>query len=409
MALIYPAEWKFAMGDEVLAVPSQLVSEFHDLVAKIAAGAPDEQDVVEGFKSRFGFHGRSTSLSWAMSDLLSAMDAEKRNAPNFIDCFWSELESLKKANVATPTLAQFNAILSKHGVPFEVKPPNLVRHSVDTVLVDGNKNKELDGDGGAMSKLMQYSLGELLGVGGFGQVFVAKRETSAGTFEFALKLLDPSPFISDPEKAKARFRREIRAIQGLQHRGIVYYLDAGLDGRGRPYLVMPLIRGLDIRAATEAVDFRQRIVLMTEVLDALAHAHEHDVLHRDLKPSNILVRNTDMQPVIVDFGNAYIIDELDRQSLTTTLVGSLGYIPSEVLANPKARSPLHDIYSIAVITYEIIARKRPDPAEYEPLASVYPELAKLDVVLQRALGPISKRHPTAHALRLELLGVTQAL
>ena len=147
-----------------------------------------------------------------------------------------------------------------------------------------------------------------------------------------------------PEITRIPKVSQVEAIQRLQHRGIVYYVDAGLDSKDRPFLVMPLINGDDIRTASSGLEYSERIELMAEVLLAVDHAHSTNVLHRDLKPSNILVRRSDLQPVIVDYGQAYLLDDLDSKTLTTKAIGSIGYIPQEVISNPKLRSPQHDIY-----------------------------------------------------------------
>jgi len=253
---------------------------------------------------------------------------------------------------------------------------------------------------------MPYQLADMIGQGGFGVVHRATRQTSVATFEYALKVLDPSPFVAS-DKALPRFKREVRAVQALQHRAIVPYVDAGVDVRGRPYLVMPFINGDDIRTATEGAEPSTVIALMAEVLHGLDHAHSNNVLHRDLKPSNVLVRSSDVQPIILDFGTAFIIDDLDSKSLTTAAVGSIGYIPSEVLADPKIRSVLQDVFACAVITYELIARRRPDPQQYVPLAMHRPELAPLDELLVRALGAAGGRPATAAQFRSALLATVE--
>ncbi|MFP2896417.1 serine/threonine protein kinase [Corallococcus sp. 4LFB] len=356
---------------------------------------PDPKLIIEMFKFNFGDHNSSSDMSWAVSDLERAMSRRATNAVVFISNFWSAIEEAQKMELVVPPQDFLNKIISKNKIPFAIQPPNIVKAQPDSEIGDSSQETKSD----------NYVLGKLLGEGGFGSVYMATRSTSVASFDFAIKIHNPSPLNEDSSKAQARFQREIQAIKSLQHRGIVPYFDAGIDRQGRPYLVMPIIKGKDLREAASAEPFMQRVALMTDVLDAVKHAHDNDVLHRDLKPSNIIVRASDRQPIIVDFGASYVIDQLDKQSLTTKAVGSIGYMPSEVLANPKNRSPLHDIYSCAVITYEIIAGHRPDSADPMPLAAVDPLLTPLDRVLRRALGPASRRHPSASELRNEFLEV----
>ncbi|MCP3060973.1 serine/threonine protein kinase [Myxococcus sp. K38C18041901] len=413
MPLKFPSSWRFDATKIIPAVPVALINELHALAVDLSDQHSDQQEIVEIFKSHFGNRSGSSNLDWAVSDLRGAMEEKKSNAANFISAYWSALEEIQVKGLETPSAEYINSLINSHGIPFAVRPPNLVKITEAQTAGNYFTKSHIATNNTATSSLNSlqaqpqhlYIRGNLIGQGAFGSVYRATRQTSGGIFEFALKLLDPSPLNEDIEKARPRFRREVEAIQKLQHRGIVPYFDAGFDTDGRPFLVMPMIHGENIRDAASAEPFWQRVSLMTEVLDAMHHAHQNDVLHRDLKPSNILVRKSDKQPIVVDFGSAYIVDNLDKTSLTTQAVGSLGYIPSEVIANPKTRTSLHDIYSCAVITYELIAGHRPDPADYEPLEKIAPELSPLDPVLRRALGAASKRHTSALELKNDLVAI----
>jgi len=397
MTLRYPSEWKFAGPDEIPSVPAVLAGYFFRVLTNIAATAKDPWSEVEEFKSRFGATGTSSDSGWAETDLSNAMHRRAENSVNFIESLWLALEDAQARGLKTPSAKQLNARLLEHGVPFRIQNGELEQIHADAAITTAPVEGLT-----ASSQGTPYQLGEVIGQGGFGVVHRATRQTSIATFEFALKVLHPSAFVAS-DKALARFQREVRAIQALQHRAIVPYVDAGVEFHGRPYLVMPLVSGHDIRTATEGAEPSTIILLMVEVLHGLAHAHEKNVLHRDLKPSNVIVRAADMQPIILDFGTAFIIDDIDSKSLTTAAVGSIGYIPSEVLADPKIRSVLQDVFACAVITYELIARRRPDPQQYVPLAMHRPELASLDDCLVQALGPASGRPATAIAFRNALL------
>jgi hypothetical protein len=394
MELQYPPEWKFADGNEIPPVPSSVAMMFHDWLVKIAATSDTAWDWIESFKDEFGDQGTSSNIEWAHADLASAMRDNDLNAVIFLDRLYSCVVSARRAGLASPTVEQLNSVLRRNQVDYELRPPDLVRADGDAIV----GSTEL-GHGAGSDR---YHLGELLGRGGFGEVFVATRETSAGSFEYALKRLDPHPFVADPDKAASRFKREVSALQHLQHRGIISYLDAGFDRERRPFVVMPRIHGHNIRNHTEGWAALDKVQLMREVLFAVQHAHDEGVLHRDLKPSNILVRSSDGQPIVVDFGNAFILDEMDRSSLTTKQVGSLGYIPPEVQLNPKERTPLQDVFACAVITYELIARRLPNHQDYLPLAAQHQTPASLDAVISRAIGPKPSRPQSAKELWDEL-------
>ncbi|WP_140793111.1 serine/threonine protein kinase [Myxococcus xanthus] len=403
MPLKYPNSWKYPIGTTQPA-PRDLINRFIEIATDLAGEHKDEQSIIEIFKSHFGDNNTSSSASWAVSDLQKAMDKKSQNAPVFIDNFWSALETVRQIGLITPPKEYINSIITEMGLDFEIQPPELIKRRSDATISDSLPDATKD-----TTTKPTYTKGEQIGFGGFGTVYMASRQTTVARFDVAIKVFHPSSFVQDAAKAKIRFQREVQAIQRLQHRGIVPYIDAGFDDQGRPFLVMPHIRGKNIRDAATSTRPRRRIELISEVLDALDHAHSNEVLHRDLKPSNILVRETDSQPIIVDFGLAHIIDQLDNTSLTTSLVGSIGYIPSEVIANPKERSPLHDIFSCAVMTYEFMAGRRPDPSSYEPLNAVSKDFSQLDRVLVRALGPARQRHSTASELRGDLLEASKYL
>lgn len=406
MPLKYPPEWKF--GPDGVTVPPSLLGAVQELVSEIAGGASsgrwDEHWVVETFKSRFGSTSGSSNASWAYSDLGSLLSRWTSSGAKFAEAVWMAIEDVAGKDIATPGAAQVNALFKKHGFPYRIEPPNLRREGVDAVVADDATDR-----GQPSEERMIYEIGEQIGEGGFGTVHRVSRSTSITTFDYALKFLDPSSFVKNPEHARERFKREVQAVQKLNHRGIVHYIDAGIDQQGRPYLVMPLIQGQDVRKAAEQQPHSRRPLLMAHVLDAVAHAHGLEVLHRDLKPSNIIVRDSDKHPIIVDWGLSYLFDDLDRHSLTTSAVGSMGYIPSEVQANPKQRTKLQDVYACGVLTYEIMAGCRPDPNDYMPLAEVDSSLQMFDPIVKKALAPASARYSSAAEFRDELERTTRWL
>ena len=397
MGLNYPGEWKFeGIG---FGVPSHAVNDFFGLIVDIAGGS---QDIIETFKSTFGLAGASSSYTWSEGDLQEAMSDRSENAAVFVDSFWKGVEAVRET-VSVPSPTVVNKLLAKHGVPLILDPPNL--SLADTVIVDTADNHQDGAEGTASEK---YILGEKIGAGGFGEVYKATKRTSVSDFVFALKILDPSPFVGDYEKALRRFRREIQALQSLQHRAIVPCIEAGLTADNKPYIVMPFIEGTDFRTAAAATDLSNIIHMFIEVLSALVYAHGENVIHRDLKPTNIIVRGSDRQPIILDFGSAFLLDQLDSEGLTTNLVSTVGYIPSEVVADPKRRTHLHDIYACGIILYEVLARCRPDPANYRPLSEWNSRYSALDEIVQQAISGEATRTPSAQTFLEQLAALSVA-
>ena len=387
MSLKYPADWKFrGVGSPI---PSDAIDAFKDLLVDIADRS---KTTLEEFKGFFGGAGGSSSYDYAVHDLQDFLTRQSGNAPRFVDSFWNCIEFADNKGLKTPSPDHINEILAKHGVPLRIKPPDLVLVDDDSALVDAQIAADVEATTNA---LPGYRLGEVIGRGGYGVVYGATRTTTVGEFEFAIKVLDPSPFIKDYGKAIARFEHEIAALRKLQHRAIVPYFEAGVTREKKPYIVMPLIEGRTLKAATEHMTTTERLSAFAEILGGLGYAHANGVLHRDLKPTNIIVRSSDGQPVILDFGSAYMLDDLDRATLTSEAVGTAGYIPSEVLANPRTRSPLHDIYACGMMLYESFAGHRPDPLDYQPLKNAADEYEPIDQIVAGAIQGASSRTKSA--------------
>ena len=138
-----------------------------------------------------------------------------------------------------------------------------------------------------------------------------------------------------------------------------------------------------------------------EILRALQFAHRKRVVHRDLKPSNVLIRAADKQPIILDFGCAFFLDEIDP-TLTTQFIGTPGYIPPEVYENPQHRDVRQDVYACGVMLYEAIMGQRPKGGRYRPVEETFDGYEGIDAIIQAAIAPVDDRTPTAQAMRMEL-------
>jgi len=162
----------------------------------------------------------------------------------------------------------------------------------------------LDAAGGpAMgSRAGPYRLEEMIGSGGMGRVFRARRADGLIEQEVAIKLLRRESL--NPALLR-RFSVERQVLASLDHPGIARLLDAAMLEDGTPYVVMELVRGAPLLAWCDArrLSIDERLRLFLRVLDAVAHAHRSLVVHRDLKSSNILV-DAQSQPKLLDFGIA---------------------------------------------------------------------------------------------------------
>jgi len=211
-----------------------------------------------------------------------------------------------------------------------------------------------------------YTVIELLGAGGMGEVY--KAQDARLEREVALKFL--SNRIADDAASVERFNREARAVSALNHPNICTVHDVG-ESHGRRYIVMELLEGQSLkdRIAAGPLSIQQLASIACQVCAALQAAHDKGIVHRDLKPANIFVMTTGRVKVL-DFGLAKREAEPplpnaqigDTRSLTITaagsILGTLAYMSPEQAVGAKvdARS---DIFSLAVVLYEMATGRRP--------------------------------------------------
>ncbi len=218
---------------------------------------------------------------------------------------------------------------------------------------------------GTLERIGSYRLIRLLGEGGMGAVFLAEQDNPRR--EVAIKIVHPA-FVSD--HAAARLRREGEALGRLQHPAIAKVIEVG-ETEGPfdvplTFVAMELVQGEPITRAAErlGLDTRARLELVSQLADALAHAHERGVVHRDLKPSNVLLSD-DGRPQVLDFGIARLLDERGAPlTATGQTLGTPSYMAPEQLHGGSAgASPLVDVYALGALAYELLAGRPPFAAE----------------------------------------------
>ena len=215
----------------------------------------------------------------------------------------------------------------------------------------------------AGERIGPYVLESLLGQGGTGVVWSARRDDGRFKGHVAIKLLHLSLV---GHTGALRFEQEGGILARLSHPHIARMLDAGVTVSGQPYLVLELVEGERIDTYCDARHLRvdARIKLFREVQDAVAHAHRHLVIHRDIKPSNILV-TADGSVKLLDFGIAKLMqpdpDELDPAS-PLTLDGARALTP-DYAAPEQLRgetvTTATDVYSLGVLLYQLLTGRHP--------------------------------------------------
>ena len=220
----------------------------------------------------------------------------------------------------------------------------------------------------AGDQLGRYEILGPLGAGGMGEVYRARDPGLERVV--ALKVL-PADTLAD-ENARARMLREARMAARLNHPHVCTIHEVG-EADGRIYIAMELVEGrpLDAMLAGGPLTVERAVRLVTQVADALAHAHERGVVHRDLKSANVVV-TPEGRAKVLDFGLAKRLlgEELDEATteLGATLtvpgsvVGTLAYMAPEQLRG-QAADERSDVWALGVVLHEMLGGRRPFVAE----------------------------------------------
>ena len=230
-----------------------------------------------------------------------------------------------------------------------------------------------------------YRIVDVIGRGGMGTVYRAVDEALDKVV--ALKMM--APRLAEDATFLARFKAEAKALARLDAPGIVRVLALRETEHGL-FIVMEYVDGptLDTILQRHApIDWREALPLIRQMLEAIAHAHDSDVLHRDLKPSNILL-NDDGQVKMTDFGLAKI--QADGSDLTSTheTAGTLHYMSPEQIQGLRHVDARSDLFALGLIIYEMLTGRLP----FERTASNY--------AIQRAI--VEERLPPPTAFNADL-------
>lgn len=201
-----------------------------------------------------------------------------------------------------------------------------------------------------------WRIEHLIGRGGMGEVYSARRADAAFEQRAALKLLR-----YEAAGQLDRFHVERQILARLEYPGIARLLDGGTTADGRPYTVMEFVEGRSLTdyCNEQLLSLRERLSLFGLVCDAVAFAHRNLVVHRDLKPANILVDATGAVKLL-DFGIAKLIDvaALSRDDDRTVAPFTPDYAAPEQL-DGQAVTTATDVYALGVLLFELLTGERP--------------------------------------------------
>jgi len=220
------------------------------------------------------------------------------------------------------------------------------------------------GDGLVGQKVRSFEIVEIIGRGGMGVVYLAhdtKLDRSVAVKSIPAELQASST-------AQARFQREAKLLASLNHSNIAVIHEIIEQDEGVSYLVLEYVPGQTLaeQIAKGPLKLQEALTIALQIAEAVAAAHEHDVIHRDLKPGNIKI-TPDGRVKVLDFGLAKAVggEAVAQQSTVTQpgrVIGTPAYMSPEQ-ARGKPTDKRSDIWSFGCVLYEMLTGRIPFEGE----------------------------------------------
>ena len=218
----------------------------------------------------------------------------------------------------------------------------------------------------------KYVVEKILGSGGFGVTYKVRETRSQKPF--AIKVLNPQrQQQGNFEQLQDKFINENIALASCRHPNIVrVYSKMFREGKLR-CMVMDFIEGENLASYLDRRDVlseTEAIKLISQVGNALSYIHQQGFLHRDIKPDNILLRSSDLSPVLIDFGLAREYTPGTIRSMTNAMTES--FAPIEQYENRGDFGAWTDVYALAATLYVLVTKELPIPSRFRAHAELPP-------------------------------------
>jgi len=213
----------------------------------------------------------------------------------------------------------------------------------------------------------QYLIEELIGGGGFGVAYRAKDNQSNKlvVIKTLNHILQGQPGFP---KQQAKFMTEAVRLAKCSHPHIVQ-VHGVIEHEGLLGMVMEYIEGKDLEFYLDksgVFSEDKALKIIQKIGEALIHVHERKFLHRDVKPNNIILRHSNQEPVLIDFGLAreFTIEQVQVRNMTPYL--TQGFAPIEQYENAEKLGykpgNYTDVYALAATLYNLLTDELPTPA-----------------------------------------------
>ena len=207
--------------------------------------------------------------------------------------------------------------------------------------------------------LGDYKILRVLGRGGMGVVYRAEQVSIHRAV--ALKVLAPN--LAHERTLVKRFLREGRIAAKIEHANVATVYDVG-EEEGIHFILMEYVRGktlAQVIAEEGRLEILRSLRVAEEIANALSAAHKLGIIHRDIKPDNIML-GTNRELKVMDFGLARAQSSTTNLTVTGDTLGTPRYMSPEQVRNDEL-TPQSDLYSLAVILFEMLTGKVPFTAD----------------------------------------------
>jgi eukaryotic-like serine/threonine-protein kinase len=252
---------------------------------------------------------------------------------------------------------------------------------MDRAIEEREKKIESEDIGRFRNLASKYNIVRSLGCGISGIVLLVEKEGKS----YAMKVLRWNGESDNTPEKLERFAREAEILMRINNRNVVKIFEHNLNRTDEnPYIIMEYVKGMPLAECLnrKMFDISQKISIIKQIAEGIECVHECGVLHRDIKPENIIISD-DITVKITDFGVSHVSDSC--LTMDDEILGSPSYMAPESFSEMKKTDERSDIFSIGILSYEILTGVR--PFEGESIYQVMEAIRKKNPVAPMKIAP----------------------